>query len=143
MYLAPLCGPIRRKLVVPTWLAGWYPGSVDGRITLPRAPAEHPIGIAEFMSPEQAEGKLVDQRSNTYSLGAILYFLLTGSPPVTGGTVAEGIEAIAKAEIAPPSIRRGGGLTAEVLVLESLAQLKAASADAFNARPHIGQSVHI
>jgi serine/threonine-protein kinase len=90
--------------------------------TLPRAPAEHPLGIAEFMSPEQAEGKLVDQRSNTYSLGAILYFLLTGSPPVTGGTVAEVIEAINKAEIAPPSIRRGGGLTAEVdrVVLKAL-----------------------
>jgi serine/threonine-protein kinase len=90
--------------------------------TLPRAPAEHPLGIAEFMSPEQAEGKLVDQRSNTYSLGAILYFLLTGSTPVTGGTVAEVIEAITQAEIAPPSIRRGGGLTAEVdrVVLKAL-----------------------
>jgi hypothetical protein len=90
--------------------------------TLPRAPAEHPLGIAEFMSPEQAEGKLVDQRSNTYSLGAILYFLLTGSPPVAGATVPEVIEAIAKAEVAPPSIRRGGGLTAEVdrVVLKAL-----------------------
>jgi serine/threonine-protein kinase len=90
--------------------------------TLPRAPGAHPLGIAEFMSPEQAEGKLVDQRSNTYSLGAILYFLLTGAPPVTGETVAEVIEAITKKEIAPPSIRRGGGLTVEVdrVVLKAL-----------------------
>lgn len=90
--------------------------------TLPRTPAAHPLGIAEFMSPEQAEGKLVDQRSNTYSLGAILYFLLTGSAPVVGDTVAAVIEAITKGEIAPPSIRRGGGLTAEVdrVVLKAL-----------------------
>lgn len=90
--------------------------------TLPHAPADHPLGVAEFMSPEQAEGKLVDQRSNTYSLGAILYFLLTGSTPVSGGTVAEVIEAITKGEVAPPSIRRGGGLTAEVdrVVLKAL-----------------------
>jgi serine/threonine-protein kinase len=42
------------------------------------------FGVPEFLSPEQAEGKPVDQRSNIYSLGAIFYFLLTGTPPFSG-----------------------------------------------------------
>ena len=42
------------------------------------------FGVPEYLSPEQAEGKLVDQRSNTYSLGAIMTLLLSGRPPVEG-----------------------------------------------------------
>ncbi len=41
-------------------------------------------GVPEYVSPEQIEGKPVDQRSNIYSLGAIYYFLLTGRPPYSG-----------------------------------------------------------
>ncbi|HUH04266.1 MAG TPA: serine/threonine-protein kinase, partial [Kofleriaceae bacterium] len=41
-------------------------------------------GVPEFVSPEQVDGKPVDQRSNIYSLGAIYYYLLTGQPPFTG-----------------------------------------------------------
>jgi serine/threonine-protein kinase len=41
-------------------------------------------GEPEFLSPEQVEGKPVDQRSNIYSLGAIFYYTLTGRPPYTG-----------------------------------------------------------
>jgi serine/threonine-protein kinase len=39
------------------------------------------FGAPAFLSPEQAEGKPVDQRSNIYSLGAVFYFALTGEPP--------------------------------------------------------------
>ena len=47
----------------------------------PVAVSETVFGVPEYLSPEQAEGKLVDQRSNTYSLGGILMLLLTGQPP--------------------------------------------------------------
>ena len=85
--------------------------------------SETVCGVPEFMSPEQADGKLIDQRSNTYSLGALIYFMLTGQPPFVGASPQATIEAIHKGELVPPSIKRSGGaLTAEVdrVVLKAL-----------------------
>jgi len=44
------------------------------------------IGTAYYMSPEQAQGKEIDQRSDIYSLGVTAWHLLTGQTPYTGTT---------------------------------------------------------
>ncbi|MCH7988172.1 MAG: serine/threonine protein kinase [Planctomycetes bacterium] len=50
------------------------------------------IGTAEYMSPEQASGQRVTKKSDLYSLGAVMYVMLTGRPPFIGKTTLDIIQ---------------------------------------------------
>jgi eukaryotic-like serine/threonine-protein kinase len=52
------------------------------------------LGTADYMAPEQADGKPVNSRCDLYSLGSVLYALLVGRPPFTGKTVIQVIAAL-------------------------------------------------
>ncbi len=60
-------------------------------------------GTAKYMSPEQARGMEVDARSDIFSLGSVMYELLTGKAAFEGDTASDVIAEILKSEPAPPS----------------------------------------
>ncbi|MCV7192211.1 Stk1 family PASTA domain-containing Ser/Thr kinase [Mycolicibacterium brumae] len=63
------------------------------------------IGTAQYLSPEQARGEAVDARSDVYSLGCVLYEILTGEPPFVGDTPVAVAYQHVREDPEPPSHR--------------------------------------
>jgi serine/threonine-protein kinase len=81
------------------------------------------IGTAQYLSPEQARGDTVDARSDVYSLGCVLYEILTGEPPFTGDSPVAVAYQHVREDPVPPS-KRHEGISADLdaVVLKALAK---------------------
>ncbi len=75
-------------------------GSVDGNSSNKTMPGTV-MGSARYMSPEQARGHEVDERTDIWSVGVVLYELLTGMPPFDGSSTADTIAAVVYKEPLP------------------------------------------
>ncbi|MEO8954976.1 MAG: protein kinase [Ktedonobacteraceae bacterium] len=85
--------------------------------------SESPIGSLEYMAPEQVMGDVIDARTDLYSLGVILYQMVTGKTPFDGGTPIQIATQLVQAS--PPSPRQFRAdlpVAAEQVILQALAK---------------------
>src|SRR5215211_3351944 len=81
------------------------------------------VGTAQYLSPEQARGAPVDQRSDIYSVGIVLYELLTGKLPFTGETPLEiAMKHLSEIPTAPSELRPDIPADLDMVVLRALAK---------------------
>ncbi len=81
------------------------------------------VGTAQYFSPEQARGQEVDARTDVYSLGCVLYEMLTGQALFTGDTPLSVAYQHVREQPVPPSQRRAGlSPDIDAVVLKALAK---------------------
>jgi Tol biopolymer transport system component len=81
------------------------------------------VGTAAYMSPEQAEGRSIDRRTDIFSLGIMLYEMACGQRPFTGESDLSLISSILKDTPAPPSlVRRDLPPALDRIVMKALAK---------------------
>jgi serine/threonine-protein kinase len=81
------------------------------------------IGTAQYLSPEQARGAPVDQTSDLYSVGVVLYELLTGQVPFTGDTPLEiAMKHLSEVPKPPSELRPDVPHDLDMVVLRALAK---------------------
>ena len=81
------------------------------------------IGTAQYLSPEQARGEGVDARSDVYSMGCMLFELVTGAPPFTGDSpVAVAYQHVREDPRLPSSINPGIPPELDAIVLKAMSK---------------------
>ncbi len=81
------------------------------------------MGTAQYLSPEQARGEVVDARSDLYSTGVLLYELLVGRPPFTGeSAVSIAYQHVSEMPSPPSQVDSGVSPEIDAVVLRALAK---------------------
>lgn len=81
------------------------------------------VGTPAFMSPEQAQGNALDARSDVWSLGATLYFCITGFQPFDGQTILHVLSLIMTEDVLPPrKLTRQCPRDLETIILKCLSR---------------------
>ena len=93
----------------------------DAQATMTSASAV--MGTAQYLSPEQAQGQVVDARSDLYSTGVVLYELLTGRPPFAGDSpVSIAYQHVQETPVPPSAVDPGVPSAVDPVVLRALAK---------------------
>jgi eukaryotic-like serine/threonine-protein kinase len=81
------------------------------------------VGTAQYLSPEQARGAPVDQRSDLYSLGIVLYEMLTGTVPFSGEAAVEiAMKHLTAVPLPPSALRPEIPHSLDAVVMRALAK---------------------
>ena len=81
------------------------------------------MGTATYFSPEQAQGKALDGRSDLYSLGVVLYEMIVGKPPFTADTsTAVAVKHVQERPLAPSLLGVSIAQSLEAIILKLLAK---------------------
>ncbi len=120
--LVDLTGTVK---VLDLGLARYFDSGETGE-ALTIAHDEKVLGTADYLSPEQAiDSHLVDARADIYSLGCTMYFMLTGHPPFTEGSLTQRLMAHQNKEPSPLEKERHGIPPSLALLVRKLMAKKA------------------
>ena len=84
------------------------------------------LGTAAYMSPEQAQGMAVDERSDIFSFGAVLYEMLSGRRAFAGGSMAQVLIAVVRDNPAPLQSGRAADVVKRCLAKEAAQRFQSA-----------------
>jgi serine/threonine protein kinase len=105
-------------------LVGWTTGGqARAAAAGPEGLGSDPYGVAAYLSPEQALGGAIDERSDVFSFGAILHEMLTGRSPFAEATPAATVMNVIRMTPPPPSqVNPGVSPELDALVARALAK---------------------
>jgi tetratricopeptide (TPR) repeat protein/tRNA A-37 threonylcarbamoyl transferase component Bud32 len=123
--LAKAVSEEREREIEPGETTCFGPGTVMKESSRDETLPGEILGTPGYMSPEQAEGRQdqIDQRTDVYGLGALLYEILTGRPPFGGSGIKHLLKQVASdAPMSPRQLVEGTPAPLEAICLKALAK---------------------